>query len=107
MRAARTRAKPRSISRVCENFSAAGDRSSGLTRASSSRAFGPITDSTQYSALTSVSTACSSAPMWRAIQSASRVACAEPVTIRKRVGCGCRITVRSLSKPPRSLSIAV
>ena len=31
MRAARTRAKPTSISRVCENFSASGDRSSGDT----------------------------------------------------------------------------
>ena len=106
MRAARTRARPRSISRVCANFSASGDRSSGLTRASSSRERGPISDSTLNIALTSVSTTCSSAPMWRVIQSASRVACAEPVTMRKRSGAS-RITVRSLSKPPRSLSNAV
>ena len=45
-------------------------------------------------------------PMWREIQSASRVACAEPVTIRKRSAAS-RITVQSLSKPPRAFSIAV
>ena len=102
MRAARTRAWPRSISRVCANFRPAGDRSSGLTRPSSSRAFGPITEITLHSALTSVSTANSCAPMWRRIQSASRTGCAEPVTIRKLSG-ATRITVRSLSKPPRSI----
>ena len=106
MRAARTRARPRSISRVCENFSACGDKSSGLTRASSSRERGPISDSTEYSALTSVTTTCSSALAWRVIQSRSRCGWAEPVTTRKR-SAAWRITVRSLSKPPRSLSIAV
>jgi len=58
---------PRSISFACEKGSAAGDRSSGLTRASSSRAFGPMTPSTLHSALTSVSSACSSRPMWRRV----------------------------------------
>jgi hypothetical protein len=106
MRAARTRAWPRSISRVQENFSASGDRSSGLTRASNSRAFGPMTDSTLSIGEMSVSTACSPAAMWRPIQSASRVACAEPVTSRKR-SAACRMTVRSLSMPPRALSIGV
>ena len=106
MRAARTRANPTSISLVHENFRPSGLRSSGLTRASSSRAFGPMTDNTPYSADTSVSATCSSGPMWRPIQSASRAACAEPVTMRNR-SAAVRITVRSLSMPPRAFSIAV
>ena len=66
-----------------------------------------MSDSTENIALTSVSVACSRvASMWRAIQSMSRVVWAEPVTIRKR-STASRITVRSLSKPPRSFSIAV
>ena len=80
MRAARTRAKPRSISRVKENFNARGDRSSGLTRRINCSAFGPITDSTAVIALTSVTVACWSSSMWRVIQSRSRCGCAEPVT---------------------------
>src|SRR5438309_2027084 len=46
------------------------------------------------------------APTCLSIQSASRVACAEPVRM-KNVSAPRRVMVRSLSNPPRSLSIAV
>ena len=79
-------------------------RTTGAAR--SSRAFGPIKESTAIMPLTSASTAFSSARVCRAIQSASRVGWAEPVTSRKLCAAS-RVIVRSLSKPPRSFSIAV
>jgi len=56
--------------------------------------------------VTSTSAACSSAAMWRSIQSASRIACADPVRM-KNVSAAIRVIVTSLSNPPRSLSTAL
>ena len=92
--------------RVAENGSAAFDTSSIVSVPSSASARGPISDRTQYALVTSTSAACSSSPMCRSIHAKSRVACEDPVRMRNSPG-AIRVIVRSLSKPPRSFSIAV
>ena len=82
------------------------DKFWGERRASSASAFGPMTEMIENAEVTSTSAANSSSRMWRSIQSASRVACDDPVRM-KNVSSASRVIVRSLSKPPRSLSIAV
>ena len=76
------------------------------SRPSSASALGPITESTENALVTSTSAACSSARMARSIHAKSRVVCAEPVMM-KNSSAPSRTMVRSLSKPPRALSIAV
>ena len=61
---------------------------------------------TAWDDVTSASRARASSGMCRLIQSASRVAWAVPVTM-KYASAARRVTVRSDSYPPRSLSIAV
>ena len=70
------------------------------------RPSGPSPRSTDQPPVTSTSAACSSSPMCRSIHAKSRVVCADPVTMKNSDGAS-RITVRSLSKPPRAFSIAV
>ncbi len=82
------------------------DRSSGETRPSSASAFGPITETTENALVTSTSAAASSARIARSIHAKSRVVCAEPVRMKNSSGPS-RTTVRSLSKPPRALSMPV
>ena len=80
--------------------------SSAEMRESSVAASGPMTDMTEYALVTSTSAANSPSPICLLIQSASRVACAEPVRM-KNESAPSRVMVRSLSNPPRSLSMAV
>ena len=69
--------------RTCSALAATGRR--GPTRPSSARAFGPISESTAgQRADVGRAPRARRRAMWRAIQSASRVGCAEPVTSRKR-----------------------
>ena len=96
MRATRTRAWPRSISRVLRKGKACRDTSSGLTRAINSGAMGPMRDKTLYMAVTSVRLTPLCGAMWRRIQSMSRVTWAEPV-ISKKISVAKRNTVKSLS----------
>ena len=88
-------------SRMVAKGNASLPKSARLTFCSSARLLGPITESTVQAAVTSVRVAWAPAGMWRPIQSASRVTCAEPVTIMN-LSCARRAMVRSLSKVPRS-----
>jgi len=94
------------MSRVVEKGIAAFETSSAESRPSSASAFGPMTETTDQPPVTSTSDARSCVRMWRSIHAASRVVCAEPVTMKNSCG-PVRVTVTSLSKPPRALSIGV
>ncbi len=72
---------PTSISRIVPKGCAAFEKSLGLTARIRSRAFGPITQSTDSAAVTSVITAKSS-PTWARIQARLRCRVAPGTTAR-------------------------
>ena len=91
--------------RTCRTGLASLEKSFGLTFCISSRDRGPIRQSTLSAAVTSVMTT-NSSPTCRRSQARSRCSVA-PGTTRKKAVSDRRVTVRSLSMPPRALSICV
>jgi hypothetical protein len=97
---------PISISRAVPNGKASLVKSSGLTFLHRrSRAFGPMTQNTASPAVMSVIVTNSVAEMPRS-HARSRCSVAPGTTSRNAVS-DSRVTVRSLSMPPRALSIWV
>ena len=103
MRFARTRAYAKSIIFEVPNANASFDRSSGVSDESNAREFGPITLKTAWPDETSIAIARAEVGMWSRSHAKSRICVAAAVTI-KYESIAWRVTVRSASMPPVSLS---